>query len=240
MLRGMVAALSQDAQTALIAAAAAVGAAVVTSLASTYAARVRIREVRLMYDQKLHENYLATARTYTASIYVPLSLALTRLSSAFVSFRDGLDPERRETPDEDSLKFTRAIDEFLLAIETLTSRGADAFLTTQLEDEVISLTTFLQKSLRATAPRAKVVFEYRFYGLGASVAREAAGRWARFADRVDTFTVITLGLSATFKVDKLLEAPLTSQEFEKRLVDDLPRIKSLIKEVTLGAHSGPA
>jgi len=51
----MILALTAGAQTALIAAAASVGAAIVTAAAATYGSRTRIREVRLTYHQKLHE-----------------------------------------------------------------------------------------------------------------------------------------------------------------------------------------
>jgi hypothetical protein len=93
-------ALSAGAQTALIAAAASIAAALVTAGASSYTARTRINEVRLTYNQKLHENYLATARAYTNSIYVPLAISLTRLSEAFVHFRDSLAPKTRAVDAE--------------------------------------------------------------------------------------------------------------------------------------------
>ena len=243
----MLVALSSGAQTALIAAAAAIATAAVTGVASTYGARVRIQEVRLTYDQKLHEGYLAAARTYTATVYVPLSVALTRLSAAFVSFRDSLDPESRKGDANSEAAFREAIASFLEEIETLTARGADAFLTTQLEEEVISLTTFLRKSLTATEPRMTFVFEYRvpLLGIDSSSTRVTSGRTLIAAKGLRAFstgwlTARLIGVSATYRVEKLLEAPLWSLEFEKRLVDDLPQIKSLIKEVTLGAHAGPS
>jgi hypothetical protein len=46
-------------------------------------------------------------------------------------------------------------------------------------------------------------------------------------------------LGTSYRVERLLEAPLTSADFERRIVTDLARIKNLIKEVTLGAHVGP-
>lgn len=67
----MLAALSANAQTAIIAAAASIVAATVAAAAATYSSRIRIREIRLTYEQKLHENYLASARTYTTTIISP-------------------------------------------------------------------------------------------------------------------------------------------------------------------------
>lgn len=238
----MLLALSSGGQTALIAAAASVATALVTAAATTYASRVRIREVRLTYDQKLHENYLTSARAYTNSIYVPLSIALSRLSTAFVTFRDSLDQETREPGPGAAEAFTRGVDEFLAAIDDLTSRGADAFLTRQLEDEIISLTTFLRKSPSAETPRASVVLEYRvgLGGLSASATRETTGAVAKAAYRASKLSFGVLGFGASYRVGKLLEAPLTSPEFEQRMVEDLASVKMLIKEVTLGAHVGPS
>jgi len=237
----MLAALSAGAETALIVAAASLATAVVTAAAATYASRVHIREVRLTYDQKLHGNYLANARAYTNSVYVPLSVALTHLSASFLTFRDGLIANTREAAPEAVDLFKKGIGDFVSAIDEFTTRGADAFLTRELEDELVSLTTFLRKSTVSTAPRASVVFTYGvgFGGLSASASRETSGKVARAAYGVSEVSLNLFGVRASSRVGKLLEAPLTSPAFERRMVEDLASIKMLIKEVTLGAHAGP-
>jgi hypothetical protein len=174
------------------------------------------------------------------SIYVPISRALTRLSGSFLTFRDSLDPDSRAASQIDLDEFVASVNAFVLAIDDLTARGADAFVTTQLEDALVSLTTFLRRSLKADKPRVSVVQEFKFYGLGASVETEVEGRSARWAHQIGGVSLRTLGVGASYRVGKVLEAPFTSQEFERRMVDELPQIKTLVKEVTLGANAGPS
>ncbi|MCW2685363.1 MAG: hypothetical protein JWR37_253 [Mycobacterium sp.] len=245
----MLAALSNGAQTALIAAGASIATAVVTAVATTYSSRVRIREVRLTYDQRLHENYLASARAYTNAIYVPLSIAVTRLSAAYITFRDGVAADRNEPNTESVEAFVREIQNFASALADLIDQGGDAFLTTDLEDEVVSLRAFLDRSVSASAPVASVVLRAdlglaaAIPGIGsvsASLTREVAGPVARSVYRFPGLAFGVPGARAGYRVKKLLAAPLTSSEFERRMVQDLAVIKSRVKEVTLGAHSGPA
>lgn len=248
-LTNVVIALSSGAQTALIAAAASLATALVAGSAAAYGARLKIREIELGYSQKLHENYLSAARQYTRSIYVPLSIALTKLSEAFLEFRDSLDVETRQVDDEIVAGFRQACESFLTEIQRMSAAGADAFFTSELEEQLLSFSTFVRKSLTSTKARADVVFESSF-GWG-FIALALGGNRLTFrrsgvisgsaAETVQSRggTVSLMGVSLSYRAEKLLEAPLTSKPFEQRMVEDLPRLKALIKEVTLGAHSGP-
>jgi hypothetical protein len=46
-----------------------------------------------------------------------------------------------------------------------------------------------------------------------------------------------LGIGFTYRIKEMLCAPITSPEFEERLIGDITALKVLIKEVTLGAHA---
>jgi hypothetical protein len=226
--------------TAAVAAIASVAAALLAAIASYSVARVRLRELRLAYDQKLHESYLATARTYTNSIYVPLSILLTHLSTAFSAFRNNFGPDQAP-PQGAATSFQTTVEDFLDGIAALTEKGADAFLTTALEDALISFTTFLRASLIAEEPLVRLVFEYRigFVGVSAGVGHETSGRPAGRAFRLTQFGIALPGIRASMRADRLLAAPITSPEFERRIVEDLAQLKTQIKEVTLGAYGAP-
>ena len=60
---------------------------------------------------------------------------------------------------------------------------------------------------------------------------------AEYADA--EVTVFGMKMKATSRREKLVAAPLLSEAFEQRMVADLTQLKAFIKEVTLGAHSGP-
>ncbi len=171
-----------------------------------------------------------------------MSIALTRLSTAFVGFRDGLAPDTREPEPGSTSAFTAEVNAFIVTISELANRGADAFLTTDLEDELISLKTFLERSIEAATSIANIVLQYRFGlgGLSGSANHEVTRPLMREAYRFSHLSVRLPGMRASYQIEKLLAAPLNSIEFERRMVEDLATIKTRIKEITLGAHAGPS
>jgi hypothetical protein len=232
----MLVAVSSGVQTALIAAAASVIAALLTAAAATSAARVRIREVLLTYDQKLHESYLTTARQYTNSVYVPLGIALSKLSASFVTYRDSLDPDDRRDEHSDARDaFIRSVEGFLRETDRLTEQGADAFMTSALEERLVSFVGFLRKSLSAREVTRSVVYESRLaFGLKlASTALSVVSIVGPLAG------VAGLALSESRRMKRLREAPIWSPFFERHLIEELAALKALIKEVTLGTQAGP-
>jgi hypothetical protein len=46
-----------------------------------------------------------------------------------------------------------------------------------------------------------------------------------------------MGIGFTYRADELLAAPLSSREFESHIGSEIPALKFLIKEVTLGSQS---
>jgi hypothetical protein len=55
---------------------------------------------------------------------------------------------------------------------------------------------------------------------------------------VEPFSLGAGGFGLSYK-SEVLAAPIYSRDFERRIVVDVPTIKSLIKEVTLGSHPSP-
>lgn len=62
----------------IVAGIAALLGALITSLASAYSSRQKIKEIEIQYQQKLLDTYLTNARSYTNTLYVPLILLLAR------------------------------------------------------------------------------------------------------------------------------------------------------------------
>lgn len=227
---------------ALVGAGATITGAVLGHISAAMQARYKLRELQLAYEQKLHENYLASARQYTQNLYVPLTLLLTRLRRAFDRFRRTFNPPRNDASHAPISEFKAAAEAFIADLDMLISRGAGAFLTAGLERRLDSFRDFLLGSLEATEPIARLVFHYSVGWSGMAVEHEVDSkarleslpRWGRKG-----LTIGVLGFGVGYKLGETLEAPLGSEEFEARIVRDLVELSSLVKEVTLGAHSGP-
>src|SRR5205809_3525839 len=100
---------------------------------------------------------------------------------------------------------------------------------------------FLRTARTVTQPIVKVVVQVsggmfpvapRF---ASSITKEIRGRFAsELYGLGSSFRILGFGFS--YSAEELIAAPLTSRQFEKRMVVDIVDIKLLIKEVTLGGH----
>lgn len=217
--------------TALIAASAATGGALIAGVAAYVNTRHKIRELEVAASQKLRENYLQNAREYTVSIYVPLILAISKLSDTYSVFkRDSSLPNTIDT-------FKKEIDDFINEIQQLRDRGAEAFLTNELEDKLRSFLEFLGASRDSSTliRKAEIGFRVGFGGLAwaetstVSLSGRSAIWW-----RSPRMSLSMLGVGVTYEATVVQSAPLDSIEFSTRFTTDTGEIRYLIKEVTLG------
>lgn len=228
--------------TGLIAAVSAIVGAIVAAIAKGYASKQKIQELRLIYEQKLEEGYLINAREYTQAVYVPINVALTSLNFAFQNLLAR--KTEKGTLSEDAInKFKNESTNFQGTIKNLSERGANAFLTTELDEKLQSFCSFLYSSPSASEPVIKVIFQYFLPFIGKSrykghVAREAKGKWAKFFKSQKfswEFSLFDVGFS--YEAEEILAAPIGSKEFEFRFSKDFHILSSLIKEVTLGSRA---
>lgn len=219
--------------TGIVAALSAIIAAIVTAIAASFSAKQKLQEIRFQYEARLKDGYLEKAREYTSKLYVPLSIALASLGLAFQRFRSS-----NEDPSTKSGQLREAISEFLSVTADLSSRGANAFLTTDLDETLQGFKAFLMSSMTAQEPKLKVVIKLctsaLWGGARANLEKVVAGKKVRFF-RGPPFSFSFIGVSFVFIGEEILSAPIESPEFEERFLMDTFFINMLIKEVTLGA-----
>lgn len=240
-------------------AAAGVGGAIVTALASAYAAQQKIKEAevqyklkleetKLIYQQKLRDNYLANARLYTNNIYIPISMALRVLSDSYSRFRSQLDIKTGQVNEEAENAFRLTCDEYNATLLNLLERGADVFITPQLDEKLSSFNNFLKTSLEVTEPIVKVKLKFGVrlsslllgetmsQSMSDPIVTKLQGKWAR-ALRFGDLSFDFFGFGFTYNAKEILAAPITSPEFEERIISDIPTLKYFVKEVTLGGST---
>ena len=226
---------------ALIGGVAALVGGLIGAFVAAFNARQKIRQLELTHAHTLQETYLANARRYTESIYVPISLSITKLSTAYYAFRKNLSPDDALS-DEERGAFASAMTDFVTTTDDLLARGASAFLTNDLDNQLLSFKNFVQESVTASKPVTKVVVSYgvRLSGdeLLASSAFTVAGKKAAFL--VGSFGFSVLGFGVRFSGNEILAAPPDTPLFEERFMRDTNAINYLVKEVTLGAHQPSA
>lgn len=216
---------------AAITAAAAIGGAAIAAGMSIVNTRHKIKELEIAASQKLREQYLQNAREYMNAIYIPLTLAISRLYDAHAAFEK--DPTTSGAID----LFRRASDTFEGEVQRLRDSGAEAFLTNELEDRLRSFVEFLANSNHATTVTRKAEIGFRI-GLGGLTWSEKSslaltGRSATWW-RSPKMSLGLPGVGFTYEATIVQAAPLDSVEFAIRFAQDAGEIRYLIKEVTLG------
>jgi hypothetical protein len=229
--------------TVLVGAIAAVAGALAAGLANAYAARQRIREIEVSYLQRLKDGYLENARKVTAKVYIPISVALTSLANSYDRFSGRIDYNAETSPEHFREDFLTECLRYLTTIDDLMKRGADAYLTSALDEELQSFTNFIRDSMDAQEVNRKRVMKalvttqglrYLFFGLPYlryqfDLAERAVGKL-----RLPTFDVSLFGFQLAY-AERIYAAKVESRDFEARIRGAIPALKALIKEVTLGA-----
>jgi len=228
--------------TALIATGGVIFGAVATALASAYSAGQKVREIEVSYKLRLSEAYLSNARQYTNSVYVPLAIALSSLNDSYRRYRTSLDERTRFVQPEDETAFRESCLVYLYELSHLYARGADAFLTSSMEERLGAFNSFLETSLRTKNVINRIIIAYGFTNpffnlprLSTTYQFEAQARSAKMLRVIDAGLQVSNGVIGYRR--EVLGAPVNSIEFEQRIAGEMPILKYLIKEVTLGSQS---
>ena len=221
----------------VIAAVSAIIGATIGAYSKAVSSKQKINEIKESYNQKLQDNYLEKAREYTESVYIPLSILLSHLSYNFKTYRAHTTIENEA---EIKQELITAINEFLSSVNDLSSRGAGAFLTAELDEKLQSFCSFLNESSSADVPTLKMIIGFSLPFLGSAykdeVEKKMSGKFARslWSPRM---SISLGGLGLSYEAKEILAAPIGSRDFEERFVRDSHVINVLIKEVTLGAKA---
>lgn len=223
--------------------------AVATVIAAWFSTRMKVREVELLYSQRLNDAYLANARHYTKGIYVPLNIAISKLANAYYQLNSHISGDDRTVDNLKLSQFIDASNEYTNYIDEITLQGADAFLTTALDEYLRSFTSFVRASVDADVPSIRVISSVRIGLAGMNIASWDVESLLEMRGRLERFLLRILGVASRLprlgvfdpvvtKLEKqLLRAPVASKEYEEQFILDLNVIKGMIREVTLGAHT---
>ena len=230
---------------AIIAAVAAIIGALVGAIAKGYSSREKLLEREFEYEKRLQAGYLERAREYVKGVYIPLSIETTKLNAAFHSYRtvSKKDLAKERTKQAAETRMKNAIEAFLAKVYELGNQGANAFLTTDLDESLQGFCEFLRSSLTATETNIKAVFKFDLSSLpliGALRSEKEYILSGKMAQRLRTGSRLSVdfgGIGLTYMANEMLAAPLVSVDFEERFVRDIHTINVLVKEVTLGSKA---
>jgi len=218
----------------LLGAAGAIIGAIITYISARLSASQKVRELEISYAQRLKDNYLQNARQVINEVYIPLNIELTKLNQDFIKFKS-IDKVDEDSEAIDSFKETSM--NFISQIDNLIARGADAYLTNQLEEKLLLFLNFLRNSQVAQKTTTKLWVNYNTSILG--IMR------ANFQQNVKTTSdMLPRGkysfgfpyLRIAYDNNEIVAAKIPSKDFEEKISEEIVGLKFLIKEVTLGTH----
>ena len=228
-----------DAQlTIWIPAMATIAAASVAGIAGYVTSSLRVRELRLTYEQRLRDSYLENARKVSADVYIPLSQAIWALRNAYENLRIHIDSKSELTPVGAKNHFKGAARKFEDVLQDIMGRGGSAYVTLSLEDELNTFRSFLSKSLDAEKSTILISFTPTFYGFSSTYDLYPKTSSILLLSRMASKSFFP-GISLKTE-DVLLAAMIGSRDFERRFTELTLVLSALIKEVTLGSKVTPS
>ncbi len=105
---------------------------------------------------------VANARILTAEVYIPINIALTKLFNSYERFAStfNLVSKVKQKVYRDSFE-TECLS-YLQTIDDLSARGADAYLTTAIDEQLNDLSNFVRNSLDQNVVRKRRVLQATF------------------------------------------------------------------------------
>lgn len=223
---------------ALVTVLAAAAGAIIAGIVNAYAANRKIREIELQYLFKRRDSYIDNARSVMAEVYIPISIALTKLSNSYERFVTMNGASQQSAVQAFRDEFETASLAFLDEMDSLLARGADAYLTTAIDERLNDFNNFLRGSLARKTLVKKRVYQasISLFGLKARSGLEETAEVNTWLGRVriPTMSISTFGARLGY-AERVLSAPIDSDEFEARFKSDVVQIKFLVKDVTLGS-----
>lgn len=223
-------------------AVAAVIAAAIAGVAGYMTASWKTRELKLAYEHRTRDNYLENARTVSTQVYIPLAVATSKLNRAYGKFRVHIDFNGAGTPIGAINRFKAACNVFDEIVTDLLERGASAYLTITLEEELTSFSLFLQESQNATHVVRKLTLSPQGLKVQNLTFKSALRSKISLLIESVSLAISVLGAMTPLSMsieDKIIASPLSSREFEQRFQEGVVALSALIKEVTLGSRSAP-
>lgn len=223
---------------ALVTVLAAALGAIIAGAINAYAANRKIREIELQYLFKRRDTYIDNARSVMGEVYIPISVALTKLSNIYGRYQSMVGAPQQTAVTQFRDEFESACLAYLGAMEELLARGADAYLTTSIDESLNAFNTFLRGSLDNQHLVKRRVLETTVSLMGLRMGhrhedtQSATSRLSR--TNLPSISLSTFGIGFRY-TEKILSAPIETAEFEARFRRDVVRLKFLVKEVTLGS-----
>ena len=225
--------------------------AILTFLGTAFTAKQKITELEISYRQKMDENYLSNVRSHIETLYIPININLTKLANKLYVFKSYSQPEQnkrktRLTAEKREEKraylqakeeFRRACQEYVRQISELFDKGNDIYLTTKIEEKLRSFNGLLDR-LTSSDYEHIACIEYEIWKFDHNFSIRSFLHNSR-----TIFQIVWKGgneikvvhLYPLLRENETNSTFIDTREFEELVTGGIEELKSLIREVTLGA-----
>ncbi len=132
------------------------------AISATIATRQKIKEIEFTYKQKLQENQDINISLQVETLYKPINIKISKLLNDSNRYEWNLSSSKQQAETD----FRVECEKFILEMIDIYDRGADIYLTAEVDKHLRHLTFFLKRSLDCTK---KVLFQRFFIYLSLSL-----------------------------------------------------------------------
>lgn len=193
----------------------------------------------MTYEQKAYDAYLDNARSVSDKVYVPLAVYISKLNKAYYDFRVHINFDKRSAAQGAVNRFKSACRLFEEELEGLLARGASAYMTLALDEEIQSFRSFLRESLEAKQATKQLSWSPKIRSGYISLQPGTSELISILVAALTSLLKFSIPFFTLELEEETIALPITSREFEKHFQQQALTISSLIKEVTLGSRASP-
>lgn len=169
-------------------------------------------------------------------MYIPLYNQVATLYETFLELRDLLNDDKEIKLEITQLKIDdleKAFNYFKQETIRIRNEGLGAFLIGHLEEEVLELRNFVEKSLKEKENNVKtsVRIAVNIFGINLSTTKTISK--TKFTIIPQSLPFLTPWVDLTTQ-STIVSAPIGSSDFEQQFIESCVIIKEIIPEVTLG------
>jgi len=149
--------------------------AIAGAFAASSAAKQKIKELEVAYQQRLEEKYRANIISHLQTLYIPINIALSKLVNEYNKYRWGNPSNRHQFAAEVRL----ACEKFVAQMLDIYDQGMDVYLTSELDLELRRLTFFIRNSLNC--PEKLGILNYMEFTYANHISRQRKEAFNRYA-----------------------------------------------------------
>lgn len=116
------------------------------AFASAITSRQKIKELEVLHNQKMLENYRSSVNPYLETLYIPINVKISKIVNESHRFNKGLQLNEEQAESD----FRLSCEKFVTQMFELYEEGTDVYLNQDVDDKLRDFTFYIRSALDGT------------------------------------------------------------------------------------------